>query len=317
MGAAQIIRFSLRSVLMSKQNRANLIITRASKDSLHRRWVSSPKQQNFDLLVAAYDESVICGEELGSRYLYIPGHKLKGWTEIFRGDISLLDRYNSIAFIDDDIEAKTADLSRCFDIGTEFALKLWQPSLTWDSYVTYGGTLRNENFILRYVNFVEMMCPFFSSTFLREVLPIFGFGLESGVDLIWCSIAKEKVRSFAIVDEVSVKHTRPVAQQKHFNGFVDKNYESDIHACLDLFSTTWPSLVASSGVDKRGNFIEPQLSVTVRTLQQLFTILSAPHGHRKYRFKSVSDHIRHQLTRKPMYVADARSKLAKILRRGI
>jgi hypothetical protein len=307
----------LMGLFMSKQNRSNLIITRAGKDSLHRQWISNPNQQNFDLLVAAYDRRIISDDAPGLKYLYIPGHKIKGWMELFRADTTWLNQYKNIAFIDDDIEAKTADLSRCFDIGTEFALKLWQPSLTWDSYVTYGGTLRNDKFRLRYVNYIEMMCPFFSSTFLRDVLPLFDLGFESGVDLIWCSIANEKARSFAIVDEVRVKHTRPVAQQKALNSFVDRDYESDIYACLDRFSTTWPSLVASSGVDKDGNIVERQLNVTVRTLQQIFSIPGAPTGHRKYRFKCVSDHIRHQLTRKPMYVDNARSKLAEILRRSI
>jgi hypothetical protein len=311
-GGTKIIRASER-FLMSKPNRANLIITRAGRNSLHRDWISDPGQQNFDLLVAAYDKTIVRHDEEGLFYRYIPGPKIKGWMKIFGEDVALLDRYERIALIDDDIQTKTVDLSRCFDVGTEFTLQLWQPSLTWDSYATYGATLRNNNFRLRFVNFVEMMCPFFSSAFLRELLPTFELGFESAIDLIWCSISNEKTRAFAIVDEVSVKHTRPVGQQKSMNGFVDRKYESDVHACLKLFSTAWPACVASSGVNKRGNVVEPQINVSIRTLFQVLTVPSAPKGHRKDSFRCVSDHIRHQLTRKPMYAPDASSRLLEII----
>ena len=64
--------------------------------------------------------------------------------KIFGEDVALLDRYERIALIDDDSQNKTVDLSRCFKVGTEFTLQLWQPSLTWDCYATYGATLRNN-----------------------------------------------------------------------------------------------------------------------------------------------------------------------------
>ena len=299
---------------MSRSSRANLIITRAGRNSLHREWIADPRQQNFDLLVAAYDPTIMNSNEEGVSYRYVPGPKIRGWMELFREDATLLDQYEQIALIDDDIQAKSADLSRCFDVGTEFALLLWQPSLTWDSYASYGATLRNNNFRLRFVNFIEMMCPFFSSAFLRHLLPTFELGLESGIDLIWCSISDEKARSFAIVDEVSVKHIRPVGQQKAMNGFLDRNYETDIRACLELFSTGWPSCVASSGVNKRGDVVEPQFKVSIRTLSQIWNVALAPRGHRKDHLRCVLDHIRHQMTRKPAYVLDARSKLLEIVK---
>jgi hypothetical protein len=301
---------------MSQSSRANLIITRAGRNSLHQGWISDPRQQNFDLLVAAYDPTIMSSNKQGLFYRYIPGPKISGWMKLFREDVTLLDRYERIALIDDDIQATSADLSRCFDVGTEFPLLLWQPSLTLDSYATYGATLRNNNFRLRFVNFIEMMCPFFSSAYLRELLPTLELGFESGIDLIWCSISDETARSFAIVDEVSVKHTRPVGQQKSMNGFVDRNYETDVRACLELFSTGWPACVASSGVSRHGDVVEPQFKVSMRTLSQILNIPRAPRGHRKDRLRYVSDHIRHQLTRKPAYVRDARAKLQEIIMLG-
>jgi hypothetical protein len=293
---------------------SNLIITRAGANSLHREWIADSKDRNFDLLVAAYDEKVVRdGDNDEAQYRYIPGPKISGWMKIFREDAGLLDRYERIALIDDDVQARAVDLSRCFDIGAEFNLKLWQPSLSWDSYATYGATLKNKSFRLRYVNFIEMMCPFFSSRFLRSLLPTFELGFESGIDLVWCSIANEKACSFAIIDEVSVTHTRPVGDQKSMNGFVDRSYEMDVDACLDLFSARWPSCVASSGVSKSGKVIEPQFYVALKTLHQLFALAGAPKGNRRYRLRSIADHIRHQWTREPLYVEDATSKLLQAM----
>jgi hypothetical protein len=298
---------------MSKVCRSNLIITRAGANSLHREWIADSQDRNFDLLVAAYDDTIVRdGDSDGVFHRYIPGPKISGWMKIFREDVELLDRYAQIALIDDDVQAGAFDLSRCFDIGAQYALKLWQPSLSWNSYATYGATLQNKSFRLRFVNFIEMMCPFFSSQCLRSLLPTFELGLESGIDLIWCSIANEKTRTFAIIDEVCVSHTRPVGDQKSMNGFVDRSYETDVDACLDLFSAQWPSCVASSGISKSGRIIEPQLYVALKTLPQIFAIAAAPRGNRTYRFKSVADHIRHQWTRKPIYVPDATSKLLQV-----
>jgi hypothetical protein len=298
---------------MPRTNRPNLIITRAGPSSLHQGWIAEPAAQNFDLLVAAYDDRVIPRSASGRvLYRHIPGPKVRGWMQLFKDDAGLLDRYEQIALIDDDIGARTADLSLCFDIGREFGLKLWQPSLSWDSYSTYGATLTNKGFRLRFVNFVEMMCPFFSSDFLRGLLPTFELGLESGIDLVWCSIADDRARAFAIVDEVSVTHTRSVGDQKSMNGFIGRSYNTDVDACLDLFSARWPSCIASSGVSKSGRILERQIDVALRTLPQVVAVLGAPEGHRRYRFRSMLDHVRHQWTRKPIYVPDARAKLQRL-----
>jgi len=298
---------------MTRTNRPNLIITRAGKNSLHQEWISDPSAQNFDLLVAAYDDTII-PREAGSHVLYrhIPGPKISGWMQLFKDEAGLLDRYEQIALIDDDIRARAVDLSRCFDVGREFGLKLWQPSLSWDSYATYGATLTNRSFRLRFVNFVEMMCPFFESSFLRRVLPTFDLGLESGIDLVWCSIADDRDKAFAIVDEVSVKHTRSVGDQKSMNGFTDRTYNTDVETCLDLFSARWPSCIASGGVSKSGRIVAQQLDVAVRTWLQVLAVLDAPEGSRKYRFRSVLDHIRHQWTRKPIYIPNVREELLKL-----
>ena len=81
---------------MSRSSRANLIITRAGRNSLHREWIADPRQQNFDLLVAAYDPTIMNSNEEGVSYRYVPGPKIRGWMELFREDATLLDQYEKL-----------------------------------------------------------------------------------------------------------------------------------------------------------------------------------------------------------------------------
>jgi hypothetical protein len=280
-----------------------LIITRAGKDSLHRKWLLPDEgQANFDLLVAAYHPDAMGRDSNGVRHIEISGTKVSGWQRLFAEHPELLDRYQYIALIDDDIEVTTEILNRCFAAGEKHNLSIWQPALSPDSYVTYAASLANPMLKLRYVNYVEMMCPFFSTEVLRACLPLFSLGLESGIDLIWCSIANEMNGKCAVIDEAIVRHTRPVGGMKAANGFVDRNYETDIYKCLDIFDMRWPSSVATGAVSKGGKTITSKLALTLLAAYSLCTVPTAPEG-RLRRLRTATDHLRHQLTR-PAYYGD-------------
>jgi hypothetical protein len=234
------------------------------------------------------------------RHVDIPGSKVSGWQSLFAKHPEILHQYKYIGLIDDDIEAKTESLNKCFDAGAQYNLSIWQPALLPDSYVTYAASLANPMLKLRYVNYVEMMCPFFSTEALRACLPLFSLGLESGIDLVWCSIANELNGKCAVIDEANVKHTRPVGRQKEANGFINRNYEADIYKCLDIFGMRWPSWVATGAVGKDGKAITSKLALSLLAAYPLCTVLTAPEG-RLRRLRTASDHLRHQLTRSAYY----------------
>src|ERR671913_162409 len=119
----------------------NLVIVRAGANSLHRDWRSDSKPADFDLLVAAYDPAAVEPDADGVTHRFVPGRKVEGWDALFRGDRGILDRYNQIALLDDDLETSSATIKRCFAFGRKYALGLWQPSLTHDSYFTYAASL--------------------------------------------------------------------------------------------------------------------------------------------------------------------------------
>jgi len=60
---------------------------------------------------------------------------------------------------------------------------------------------------------------------LSRVLPLFSARLETGVDLLWCRVLDEARYKFAVIDTVSVRHTRAVGQQRADQGFIGENSE--------------------------------------------------------------------------------------------
>jgi len=299
---------------MIPARKRNLVVVRAGQDSLHRAWhAGAGPEPGFDLLVAAYDRSAMDDDRDHVTHIEIPGTKVAGWGNLFAAHPGLLEHYDAIALIDDDIETTIAAINRCFDLGRDYNLAIWQPGLSADSYITYAASLANQRFDLRFVNYIEMMCPFFSAEMLKATVPLFSLGFESGIDLIWCSLARERGWDCAVIDGIAVKHTRPVGQKKQQNGFSGgRVYEDDIHACLKLFDMTWPSWVASHAIDKGGGTVSSKIALTMRAISPFMTWHRSPKGARASRLKAASIHFRHQMMRPSYYGTQVDEKMQKI-----
>jgi hypothetical protein len=64
---------------------------------------------------------------------------------------------------------------------------------------------------IRFTNYVEVMAPCLSSEMLRKSSPHFSSNLSGwGLDYFWSSLADAPLNHIAIIDEVTVRHTRPV-----------------------------------------------------------------------------------------------------------
>lgn len=289
--------------------RKNLIIVRAGPHSLHRQWLDGA-DPDFDLLVAAYHPAAMSDDTDFITHCLHPGAKVAGWKWVLDDRPGVFDQYERIAFVDDDIASSVSTFNKCFEVGERYGLQIWQPALSHDSYVTYAASLRNPLFELRFCNYVEMMCPFFETGLLRQAAPLFSMGFESGIDLIWCSIAHENGGRCAVVDACMVKHTRPVGTQKALNGFVGRRYESDIYACLERFGMRWPSWVVTDAVSREGGRIRSNALLAVSAMFPLATLREAPSGTRRYRLKAALDYVRHQTTRRPYFGADVTARLS-------
>jgi hypothetical protein len=274
-----------------------LVVTRAGKRSVHPQWVGrTGEPMNFDILVAAYEEGVPAVRHEKVFHLHVPGKKVEGYARLLRDHGGFVGSYRSVAFIDDDIATDAATLSCCFAIGSELGLEIWQPALTPDSHFTYAGLLQNPQFAWRYVNFIEMMCPFFSREKLKEVAFLYEQGYESGIDLIWCNLGRRGPRSFAVLDCCPVRHTRPVGGEKEKNGFAGaRRYEDDIERILAAFGLPWLSCVPYACVRKSGTIVSSRVGMLVSALPLLADVACC--SCTKERVRAVLVHWKHLLTR--------------------
>jgi hypothetical protein len=125
-----------------------------------------------------------------------------------------------------------------------FDLELAQPSLSLDSYFSWGITVQIPTTQLRWTNFVETMVPCFKATLLVRCLPtliryISGWGL----DWVWPRLADAEARKVAIIDRIAVTHTRPFGGP-NYAFFKDKPYTAEDEADhvareynVDIFTT--------------------------------------------------------------------------------
>jgi hypothetical protein len=170
-------------------------------------------------------------------------------------------------------------------------------------------TLANPHFLLRYVNFVESMCPFFTREALATVAPLFTLGLESGIDLVWCSLLPSPWLKCAVIDATPVTHTRPVGARMAENGFIGRSYADDIRACLRLFRMQLPTRLAYAAIGRRSGRRRSQLAVALATLHLLRSRPRLPNIEYP---KTLSDHVRHQFTRKAVFNPEAPAILREL-----
>lgn len=230
-----------------------LLISRVGPRSLHRHWIAGTGERSFDLLLSAYDDAVAATEGEGVLFERRPGTKVAGYGAILRDHRALIEGYDHVALFDDDLLVDGAGIDAMFAIAARYRLKIAQPALTVDSHYSYAALLRHPGFLLRYMTYVEMMCPIFRRDVVGRVAPLFDLGYESGIDLIWSNLLWEGPRDLAVIDAAPVRHTQRVGQAKAANGFVSgRRYEDDIRAILDRFGCPWLPCLPYGAIRKNG-----------------------------------------------------------------
>lgn len=278
------------------QTSSFLLVSRIGTESLHAQWLSPPQERNFDVLLSAYDTSIVAPSAERLFFEYRKGPKVAGYGEIIRNHISLLREYDYIALFDDDLAIDANSLSQLFDIASSYNLKISQPALDHESYFTYGCLLRHKGFMLRYVTYIEMMCPIFRTDVLLELAPLFDMGFESGIDLAWSNLVHDDPRDFAVIDAAPVHHSRRVGGRKAANGFVDgKRYEHDIDEILRRFGMPWLPCLPYAAVRRDGSYTESRLAfagAAARLITAVFIRFSI-----KWRLRPIAIYWNHLLRR--------------------
>jgi hypothetical protein len=195
------------------RKRDNLVILRAGASSLHREWARdlADADRNWDLCISWYDAADPDPSD-AVEYLTIQRdvRKFAAFHQIFASRPDFWD-YRQIWLPDDDLMVTRSAVNRLFEVCRRNRIELAQPALDDASHLTYPITRRDPRFALRFTNFVEVMCPLFSREALRTCIDGFRSTVSSwGLDAIWPSLVGVGGTRIAIVDDVTVTHTRPV-----------------------------------------------------------------------------------------------------------
>jgi hypothetical protein len=191
--------------------RRNLVIVRAGNSSLHPAWLSGAPERSWDLLVNYFGDDPDKYKDQDILRIDSKGPKWPALKELIETHREIIDRYDYVWLPDDDIATNAADINRLFEIARKYKLALCQPALSLNSYFSWGVTLKTMFTRLRYTNFVEIMVPCFDHDFLLRCLPSMGDNLSGfGLDFLWPHMLASEPDRIAIIDAVSVTHTRPV-----------------------------------------------------------------------------------------------------------
>lgn len=174
------------------------------------------ENKNFDLFVIDYtseiDSSPISSDHITKVFATQGGFKYHN-IKLLIETHGLLEKYDYIWLPDWDISISSSSLTRLFEIAHKYNLDLSQPSLDPDSYYSWSITLTNQESSVRITNFVEVMCPLFKTSFLKEVLWTFDLNYSSwGLDFLWSSLAENF--NLGIIDSIVVKHERPISSHE-------------------------------------------------------------------------------------------------------
>ncbi len=191
-----------------------LAVVRCGDKSLHGQWATGSAM--FDVAVSYFGGDADKQFPEAAYVHRAVGGKWDGLYAFFQAYPQTLAAYDFFWFPDDDIAASAKDVEALVRAGARHDLDLFQPSLDRHSYFSHLITLNHPSFALRTTNFVEIMVPVLSRRLMAKALPTMaetksGFGL----DFLWPQLAGEFGTRAAILDDVCVRHTRPVGGSLH------------------------------------------------------------------------------------------------------
>ena len=193
--------------------RKNLVLLFANERSLHPRWDRNipDEDRTWDLCVSFYGQESFYSELHGAEFSSLQtGVKKPLAAHAAFSRNSPLWAYERVWIADDDLLIDWSGINRLFEIFAMFGLQLAQPALREGSKCAHEITRRVPGFKLRYTNFVEAMAPILTRDALKLCMPVYENQLSGwGTDHIWPRLIGPTMGKIAIIDDVSMLHTRP------------------------------------------------------------------------------------------------------------
>jgi hypothetical protein len=122
----------------------------------------------------------------------------------------ILDRYDAVMVLDDDIVISGTAISRLFEYRERFDLWALQPAFSPLGKISWPITRVNPRNVLRYTNFVEMTCPLFRKDKLDAFMAVYDPRLTGwGCDWWFLETMGDDLRGrVAVVDAISCVNPR-------------------------------------------------------------------------------------------------------------
>lgn len=232
----------------------NLVIATTAEGGFYNN--NNLKSSRFDLALINFSKTwhdPLYVRHSVEHYVYDEGFKYHIYKRFIEKN-NILDKYDWIWMPDYDVHVEHEDpvgeIERLFSVAQEYNLNVCQPSLTHDSYHSFPLVLNDPTKFMRYTNYVEVMCPLFKTSALRKVLWSFTVTYSGWAqDFLWArDLNYERL---AIIDDVQVKHVKPVESQHWVlpNGL---NADQELDHVIKLMGLDkdvfWPKMIG--GIDR-------------------------------------------------------------------
>ncbi len=182
----------------------NLIIVAAGDESLHRLWGFG----NFDIFIVYYGNETNRYRQSCKYYHQDKGTKFALVSKLVDNFKDLISEYDAIFIPDDDLYITSSILNKFFELFHSYKLELAQPSII--GWASIPLTLHQPNTLLRYTNWVEIMCPCFSRNAFLKCISTFNETKSNwGIERLWNKNLNTPKDKIAIIDTTIVIHTRP------------------------------------------------------------------------------------------------------------
>lgn len=190
----------------------NLVLLQCGPQSCHRRWLTEANR-DFDVLVNYYDADGY-DPDIGDYVFFQPGTKFTAVHLLWRRARQILERYDYVLLLDDDIMVSIEKLNQLFEICARNRLDLAQMSLSEASQCIWRLFYHQPGRELRHVTGVEIMMPVLSRRAMRVAGEDFGLSVSGfGLDLLLGKKLINPTRdNIAVIDAVVAEHLKPIDQ---------------------------------------------------------------------------------------------------------
>ena len=172
-------------------NRNFLVFTSAGNNSINfiKPWFKS--NRNYDIAIAWYGTDEDVRKELSKICDYmidIKGGKFPNFKYFYYNNLNIINNYKGFWIVDDDISLESHKISKLFETLIKENLYILSPSFNTNGKISHKINIKNNRFLdpvkmsgekvkynkcIRYTNFIEMTCPFFSNDIIHIVIKDF------------------------------------------------------------------------------------------------------------------------------------------------